>query len=233
MSRKFEKTFVVAVPVERAWSAFTDPDELTKWQSPVYEIDPAPGGALRWQIPPWEPVDGLVHEVDENRLLRYDEDAGMHAGRTEVTVTFESVESGTRITITHAGFGDGADWQDQLEGHALGWTQSIADLVLYLEAGVVAERFFTPWHTTFGMELTESHAGLTVIDVAPGGFADLAGLAPGDVVLRIEGVPIYTRGEVWVMQFVHDPGRALHIEVARDGARVSSKGVLQPLAPAT
>ena len=34
MGGSFERTFTVAVPVERAWKAMTDPAELNKWYFP-------------------------------------------------------------------------------------------------------------------------------------------------------------------------------------------------------
>ena len=34
MSRNLERTFSVAMPVERVWSAMTDPDELNRWYFP-------------------------------------------------------------------------------------------------------------------------------------------------------------------------------------------------------
>ena len=127
---RVEKVFTVAVEVERAWTMFVDGEERAKWEAATYEIDAVPGGAFRWTIGDLESV-GEVTEVVEHKLLRQREDTGPHAG-TEITVTFEAVESGTRISITHAGFGDD-EW---LAGTSLGWEQSIADLAAYLETGV-------------------------------------------------------------------------------------------------
>jgi uncharacterized protein YndB with AHSA1/START domain len=168
---RVEHTFVVAVPVERAWQAFTDGAERSRWEAPEYAIDARPGGKLRWRIPPWAPVEGEVLEIEPHRRLVTTEGAGILEGATRVTVTFESVEYGTRITVVQAGFGTGAGWQDQLEGHRHGWLRSLRDLALYLETGVVSQRFFSPWHCDLGMFLAESFAGLRVTEVSPGGWA--------------------------------------------------------------
>ena len=117
--KQVEHTFVVAVPVERAWSAFTDSHERSQWEAPEYEIDPQPGGKLHWRIPPWPTVEGEVLEVDPNRRLVMSEGEGVLDGATRITVTFESVDDGTRITVVQAGFGDGARWQDRARGPSL------------------------------------------------------------------------------------------------------------------
>jgi len=231
--RAIEKTFVVAVPPKRAWEAFTDPAVRTCWDAPMYEIDVRPGGKLRWEIPPWPPVDGEVLEVEPERLLRHTDAAGMLPGATEITVVFESVDVGTRITITHAGFGDGPEWGDAYESHSLGWSEAIFDLVLYLMQGVVAKRFITPWRTTLGLAVDETDAGLRVIEVAPGGYAEGAGIRPGDVVVRIAGVPVYSRSDLWGVQYAHAAGTELAAEFARGSALLAGSGVLQPNQPGT
>jgi hypothetical protein len=116
-------------------------------------------------------VEGEVLEVDPNRRLVMSEGEGVLDGATRITVTFESVDDGTRITVVQAGFGDGARWRDQLEGHHYGWECAIRDLVLYLETGVTSQRFFTTWRCDLGMFTTEKFTGLEVTEVVPDGFA--------------------------------------------------------------
>ena len=50
-----------------------------------------------------------------------------------------------------------------------------------------------------------------MIEVAPGGYAEGAGIQPGDVVVRIAGVPVYTRSDLWGVQYAHaaDPDAVL------------------------
>ena len=226
---RLEHTFVVAVPVERAWRAFTDGAERSRWEAPEYAIDPRPGGKLRWRIPPWDPVEGEVLEVEPHRRLVAAEGAGILDGATRVTVTFESVEHGTRITVVQAGFGTGAGWQDQLEGHRQGWLRALRDLALYLETGVVARRFFTRWHCDLGMFLAETFSGLRVTEVRPGGWADEAGLRAGDFVLYLDGLPIFERSDVWPFQIGRRPGDRLAVDVTRGGRRVRGEAPLRPI----
>ncbi len=221
MSGKVEKTFEVAVPVARAWQAFADSRERSQWEAVEFEIDPRPGGRVRWMLPGYE-AQGRVEAVEPERLLRHTESAGPHA-KTEVTVRLEPVEGGTRISITHAGIPD--DGPGDVASTSLGWSQAIADLTVYLERGVKADRFVRRMLHP-GMQTTETPAGLEVRKVEPGGFADRAGLRPGDLLLALGGVPIYTRPELWVLMRERAPGDKLTAEYVRAGERLSGTGVL-------
>lgn len=230
--RTLKKSFVVAVPRERAWAVFTDSAERVCWDAPFYEIDAKPGGKVRWQIPPWPVVDGEVLEVEPERLLRHSEAAGMLPAATEVTVAFESVDGGTRITITHAGFGDGPEWGDAFESHSLGWNECIYDLVLYLMQGVVAKRFSTPWQTTLGLAVDDTPVGVRVVAVEPGGYGEEAGMQPDDVVVRIAGVPIFTRSDLWAVQHGNTAGAQLAAEFARGSELLAGSAALRSNVPA-
>jgi uncharacterized protein YndB with AHSA1/START domain len=224
MTEKFERTFSVAVPIDRAWAAFTDSDERSRWEASEYEIDARPGGTVRWVLPGIE-ATGRVEEVEPMRRLRQAELTGPHAG-SEITVTFEEGAEGTRISITYAGFGSGDNWDEWLEGTSLGWSQAIADLIVYLEAGVPATRFVTRMQHP-GMTTTETDAGVVVLTVTPGGLADQAGVVPGDLVLRVGGVPVFTIGELWVLMREHPLGTRFEIEYIRGTERRRGAGVLR------
>ncbi len=223
MSHRVEKTLVVAVPVARAWRAFADSRERSQWEAVEFEIDPRPGGRVRWTLPGME-CRGRVVEVEPERLLRHTEGSGPHA-ETEVAVRFEPVGARTRISVTHSGFGEGDDAAFAVESVSLGWTQALADLVVYLERGVPAGRFVRRMLHA-GLQVTESTAGLEVRAIEPGGFAERAGLQPGDLLLALGGVPIYTRPELWVVLRGHAPGDKLTAEYARDGDRLSGAAAL-------
>jgi hypothetical protein len=177
-----------------------------------------------------EAVDGEVLEVDPHRRLVMTEGAGVLAGPTRVTVTFESVERGTRITVVQSGFGTGAGWQDALEGHRQGWLWSLRDLALYLETGLAPRRFFSTWRCDLGLHLAETFAGLRVTEVAPGGWAEEAGVRVGDLLLLVGGLPIYERTDLWSIQIGRDPGERLAVEVARDGGRIAGAAPARALA---
>lgn len=220
------KTFVLAVPVERAWQLFTDGDERAKWEADVYDIDAVEGGKFRWALPGLE-CEGIVEEVRLNKLLRQTERTGPHS-HTEVVVTFEEVDAGTRITVTQSGFGDDNPWQSALGGADFGWDQAIADLQAYVRTGVPARRF-TVALADPGMRINATPAGLEVLEVRPGGCADTAGLRAGDIILTAAGAPVYSYTELWVVLRQQGPGASMELEFARDGSRLSGVGTLTML----
>jgi S1-C subfamily serine protease len=72
---------------------------------------------------------------------------------------------------------------------------------------------------------------LRVLGVEPGGYAEEVGMTTGDVVLRIAGVPIYTRSDLWCVQYAHDPGAELAAEFARGADLLSGSGSLRANQP--
>jgi uncharacterized protein YndB with AHSA1/START domain len=223
MSDAVQKTFVVEVPVERAWELFADGTERSKWEAVTFEIDAKVGGRVHWELPGLE-SDGRVEEAEPGKLLRHTELSGPHAD-SEVTVTFEQVDAGTRITITHAGFGDSDAWRGSLGGLSIGWDQAIADLLLYVRTGSPAKRFTVAMGNP-GADMVETPAGLEVVEVATGGFADQAGLRPGDFLLLAGGAPVYTWRELWVLLRARGPGGELDVEYVRGSERLSGAGSL-------
>ena len=223
LDKKIEKVFTVRVPVERAWAAFADPRERSQWEAAEYEIEATPGGRVRWTLPGIESI-GRVEEAVPNRLLRQVELTGPHT-TAEITVSFEEVGGGTRITITHAGFGTGDDWDEWLEGTSIGWDQCIADLIVYLHTGLPAGRFVTEMHGP-GMWMTATDAGVEVVRVEAKMLADQAGLQPGDLLLRVGGVAIYRITDLWVLMREHGPGTKFEIDYVRGDRRGQGVGVI-------
>ena len=109
-------------------------------------------------------------------------------------------------------------WDEWLEGTAIGWRQAIADLVVYLRTGVPARRFVAAMHSP-GMTMRDTDAGVEVAASRPATLADQAGLAAGDLLLRVGGVPVFAITDVWVLMREHGPGTELEIEYVRSDER--------------
>jgi putative serine protease PepD len=69
--------------------------------------------------------------------------------------------------------------------------------------------------------------GALIVELTPGGAAELAGLIPGDVVKRLNGKPINTAGELTAAVRQEPAGSKVKIEVQRDGVRLSIDVTLQ------
>jgi len=133
------------VPVERLWSAFADPRQLERfWGPPGFpatftSFDLRPGGTAHYRMtsPQNEHFLSLwqVSEVDEPRRIAFRDlfatedgsvDESMPA--SETLLTFESVDSGSRVTVLTS-FESSAGLDQLLEmGMLEGYTQAFGQL---------------------------------------------------------------------------------------------------------
>jgi uncharacterized protein YndB with AHSA1/START domain len=223
---KFEKTFELSVPVAKAWQAFTDPELIEVWLTGTVEkADVRPGGQIAWEADEYGGLVWEIVEVDPQRRLVYREAPGILPVATEVTVTFEEASAGTRLTVTQAGFGEGVDWAAQIEGVGLGWGQTLAGLDLFLRTGVRLDRFFT-FRSDLGVEADDLLAGPVVRSVADGSFAAAAGVAPGDIIVRLGAAPVFGRSDIWLYTREHVAGEECEIAYVRDGAVHTGRAAL-------
>jgi len=215
MSGNYERTFSVSVPIERAWRACTHPDELARW---FFTPTGGDDGESRFDLFGTE-VAYTILEVDPPHRLRYRHGPGpvpRLPGPIETCMTFEEEGSGTRISITHSGFGDGADWATALESISRGADESVADLILYLETGVGFARH--PIERSFhGIQAREVPAGLVVHAVDPDTFGAALGLRPGDLVVEVGGAPVWGYRELWTVSRATTPGTEVTASWIRAG----------------
>jgi uncharacterized protein YndB with AHSA1/START domain len=132
----------VAAPPDRVFRSLTDPAELEAWwgsdemyRTTEWTIDLRPGG--KWSTVAFGAdgsrmtVDGEYLEVDPPRRL-------LHTWRpswddyAETTVRYDLVPTatGTRVLVTHTGFGDRAE---QAAGTGEGWTRVLEWLGQFAE----------------------------------------------------------------------------------------------------
>jgi uncharacterized protein YndB with AHSA1/START domain len=210
----FERTFEVTAPVERAWSALTEPEELEVWFAGRFETNQDDGTSTA--ASPGGPVGFSVVEFDLHSRLRYRQWAASPDRGVDVTVVFESIESGTRITMTQSGFGGETILQS--ESVQRGMDEALADLVAYLEHGSR-----TPRHrdmnsmATLSLEVRDTRAGTVVVSVTPDGCAERAGLRPGDLLLQLGRAPVFDAGDVIFFVREREPGDGFDVTWVRNG----------------
>ncbi|MFC0527454.1 SRPBCC domain-containing protein [Phytohabitans kaempferiae] len=228
---RYEKTFTLAVPVDKAWQAFTDPKLIEVWLTgTVEQADVRPGGQISWTPDEYGQLVWDIVEAEPGEKLTYREGPGILPVTTEVTVTFEEAEAGTRLTITQSGFGEGVDWQAKIDGVGLGWAQTLATLDLYLRTGVRLDRFFT-FRSDLGFEADDVLAGPLVRTVADGSFAARAGVEPGDIVVRLGDAPVFGRSDLWLFTREHEAGEEVEVAYARAGEIHTGRAPLDPPFP--
>ncbi|MGB2694087.1 MAG: SRPBCC domain-containing protein [Dehalococcoidia bacterium] len=227
MGGKYERTFVVAVPVERAWQAFVEREGREAWMSPPGR-DPIENPDAEYPAPGFPKPEMKVGDVREHELLSWSNHFTTRDGMpgwVETTVTFEETGNGTRITVTRSGFGEGPEWDLFAQSTGLGWDDSMVDLVAYLETGVNVSRHFSG-RSSIGAGMWESPAGLRVVNIAPDGFADEAGVQEGDLLVSIGGAGVYRRADVWFLQREHGPGEEMDVTYIRDSKLLRGRGRL-------
>jgi uncharacterized protein YndB with AHSA1/START domain len=88
-------------PIERVWSAVTEPAQLDAWMMPSCQIEPGLGGAWRFSFSNPDPADDVVGTItawEPPRLVHYGVTGNFGAMRFEL----EAVEGGTQLTFIHA-----------------------------------------------------------------------------------------------------------------------------------
>ena len=219
MSSDYEKTFSVRVPPERAFRAFTDPSELEQWFTPKFDSDAeegAPGVQAQAESPGGD-VHFEVTQIKGDELLCYRQWAADPETGIDVTVVFEPVEGGTRITVTHAGFGgDSILKSDSVRN---GMFESYADLILYLDHGVSYPRHRDIHSDAWlGALFRDAGAGAEVSEVEADGFADQIGLHSGDILLQLGAGAVFGNREVMFFVREHDVGDEVEAVWAHDGS---------------
>lgn len=137
----------IAVPVERVYDAFVNPEQLVRWMGPEgfhatrAEVDPQIGGAadiwiakegsdagtFRWEFVEMDPPKRLVFS------FAFGGPGGeLETHRSRMTLEFrERGPEETELTLTHDRLGAAPPGGPQ--GVKTGWTQAVGKLAAYLE----------------------------------------------------------------------------------------------------
>jgi uncharacterized protein YndB with AHSA1/START domain len=94
MSEKVEREVLLPVPVEEAWEAVTEPEELEAWLADEVELDLEEGGAARFRWDDGTERTATVELVAEPVRLAFRWEDGEGASFVELTLI--PVDEGTR-----------------------------------------------------------------------------------------------------------------------------------------
>ncbi len=132
--RSVEATIELPQSPEEVWRAITDASEIVKWFCFEASIDGRPGGLvrLRWtdefdwnyRIEQWEP----------GRRLRMVSPQQRADGPAVLALEWllEGRGGGTVLRVVHSGFGNGAEWDAEVDGTNRGWYAELRNLRHYL-----------------------------------------------------------------------------------------------------
>jgi uncharacterized protein YndB with AHSA1/START domain len=179
-TRAFRMALDIDAPADAVWRALTDAEELVRWFPTDARVTPGQGGTMFWswgkawdwetRIDAWEP--GRLLRLVQDDAQPYDAQGRMlPAGQAEpariaIEFTLETHQGKTRLRMVHSGFGQGAAWDDELEGITEGWQAELRSLRHYLQRHRGQNRVFKLAWVTTGLSREEAWARL----LGPGGF---------------------------------------------------------------
>lgn len=207
---RFEAEFVVDQTREEVWNQLEKTNEREPaWLSAFPRF-------------PDSPTTGEIIEKEAPHRIRAHKHSEPCKG-TEIAITLESVNNGTRVLVVQSGF---PAWvKDSLESFTIGGNQIIADLVLFVERGVEGSRHGMPWAFP-GLTTKEVGTGLEIDTVMPGCFAEKAGLQPGDLLMTLNGAPVFTQLCLQAMMRVFKSGDQVDATWVRGRELQRGSGVL-------
>jgi uncharacterized protein YndB with AHSA1/START domain len=228
MSRSIERTFEVAVPLERVWQVMTDPAELNLWYFPL-RVDA--GGELHTEVRGHERASEVVEAEHLKRFRTRTtftgrEGFGVVPGVRETLVGFEPTAAGTRVSVTHTGWGEGEAAQCNRRATERGTDETIADLLLYLRSGVPFPRHHRGEKSGLGLVALEAPGGVEVRRVQPDGFAARLGLRPGDLLVELDGAGVFGLAELAFFAKLRAAGDEAEARWIRAGALLSGSAAL-------
>jgi uncharacterized protein YndB with AHSA1/START domain len=130
-----EHDVLVAARPETVFSYFTDPAKMVHWMGDEATLDPRPGGVCRVVWTAAGVMAGeFVEVVPHSRLVfRWGWEAGVFGvppSSTEVEVSLEPEDEGTRVRLTHRRVPEPA-----LGFHAMGWNHYFGRLAIAASGG--------------------------------------------------------------------------------------------------
>jgi len=120
---------------QQVWEAWTDPAKISQWFPDHASGEPRVGSTVSWT---WDACQShfpdLVLEAEPRHRFLLGQ-AAPAAGRPPalLEILIERQGGGTVLTLVHSGFRDGAEWDDEYQGFASGWTVMLHVLKDYVE----------------------------------------------------------------------------------------------------
>lgn len=141
------KEFKLDADATTAWKAWTESGQVAQWFAPAAEVEPVAGGKYEIYFNPADrnsmSTKGCkVVEADPtNRLVfewkgpdQFQEIMNETERLTIVEVTFQADgTNGTRLHLSHTGWGDNAEWEEARNWHVRAWDDVLSSLKKWLE----------------------------------------------------------------------------------------------------
>ena len=149
VERSLDKETFVAASVDEVWNAWTTREGIVSFFAPDAQVDPRVGGLFEMHFNPLAAPgmkgadDMRFLAVQPPRFLSFTWNAPPHLPearkqRTVVTVRLAPEGEGqTRVTLRHAAWGDGGEWDKTYEYFDRAWGNVLVNLRKRFETGPV------------------------------------------------------------------------------------------------
>ena len=222
---------------ERLYQAFTSRDEVNNWFCNNSFVQGREGGLYLfiWNTEKYS-ATGLYKEVVENEKIVLTWRSTWEGNESEypelLTVTFDEVGAGTKVTFFHEGMPD-----EGKEAYEWQWNKRLDDLKLYVETGAqpnIVNRIIIGIFPTgipqermdeLGLKAGE---GTMVGSLVPGYGAEKAGLQTGDIITHFKGEKITPDNPMNVIIKDNKPGDKIEVTAVRGDETLT---LTMPLSP--
>ena len=137
------RTIHIEAPIEKVWSAVTEPEYISRWFGQTALDDHGPGATGTVTFTDRTPMPVRVEELEPPTTVSYrwcneEEDARVpteldEKHSTVFTFTLQTVDDGTELTVVETGFETTSDPVVNLRAHRSGWESELDKLVALLE----------------------------------------------------------------------------------------------------
>lgn len=125
----------IAASPETVFPYFTDPNRYVLWMGERAVLEPVPGGPYWVRMRNGIEAAGEFVEVDPPKRIVFTwgwtEDQSVPPGSTQVVITLEEEDGGTRVVLRHHGL----PTDDQRDHHRAGWQMYLDRLGIRVTGG--------------------------------------------------------------------------------------------------
>jgi uncharacterized protein YndB with AHSA1/START domain/uncharacterized damage-inducible protein DinB len=221
----FKIVRTIQAPPELVFAAWTEAGGLREWFCREAHTDPRKDGQFRVGWWSGYHAHGRFIVFSPPQRLRFKWLGLGEPGETNVKVTLRPTDGGTRLTLTHSGFGIGKKWAGQAQGAAREWNRVLDNLRSVLETGIDPRAARQP-RVGLRFETAKGMAGIVVTSVLPDGPAERAGLQKDDIIVRFNGQPIRSEADFMFVFFKCHPGQRVRASYWRGDVRSAMTIVL-------
>lgn len=182
----------IKAPKAQVYHAFINATALRGWCCEIATVDPKPGGRLYLAWNSGYYSAGEYINLNEADSVTFTWHGRGEPAATQVQVFLTGSEELTHLKLTHAGFGEGPEWDESKIQIEKGWKNGLENLASVLETGEDLRFVLRPMLGITINDYNESIAeqigvpvtkGIRVDETLEGMGARLAGLQKNDVIV--------------------------------------------------